>query len=153
MTCAIFGQENFPPEAAREFANVMYILIYRLINVFGFTKFYVDNDGDFSHMAQTTLAKFSSERPDLELRILLSRKDEQPITEKGLIAYYLPEYDNYPKKSAISKRNEWLLEHANLILTYVDSNDDECMRWIEKAMALKKTVLNLADGISYLSFL
>ena len=55
-----------------------------------------------------------------------------------------PPLENIPQKFAISKRNEWMINQADLIIAYVSHTYGGAYRSLEYARRKKKSIINLA---------
>lgn len=56
-----------------------------------------------------------------------------------------PPLENIPLKYAISKRNEWMVNKADLIIAYVTHTFGGAYKTLKYARRRKKTIINLAD--------
>ena len=52
--------------------------------------------------------------------------------------------ENVPRKFAILKRNEWMVEEADLVIAYVMYSWGGAAKTLEYARRKKKTIINLA---------
>ena len=96
-----------------------------LISAHEFVEFYVGRNGDFDIIVASAIKRVrkSCDNNNSELILVLpyANKDE---------CYFEHYYDNiiYPLtpkthyKNAILKRNEWLVEHSDLLIAYVEPN-------------------------------
>ena len=106
--------------------------------------FYVGNNGNFDTMVRRQLEDLSQ---------------TYPITYNVVLAY-LPttksEYDDYantilpegiettPKRFAISYRNKWMIEQADIVVTYVTHSFGGAAQFKEMAKRQGKTVIELS---------
>ena len=107
--------------------------------------FYVGNNGNFDAMVHRQLEALSQ---------------AYPITYSVVLAY-LPtkksEYDDYantilpegiettPKRFAISYRNKWMIEQADIVVTYVNRSIGGASKFKSLAEKKKKKVINIAE--------
>ena len=56
-----------------------------------------------------------------------------------------PELESVPWKFAISKRNEWMVEQADIVIAFVDHDWGGAATTLQYAKRKKKTIINLAD--------
>ena len=67
--------------------------------------------------------------------------------EKQYDAILYPEIEDKPPKFAISKRNEWMMERANLIIAYVNRSYGGAYQSLQLAKRKKKRIINICDLI------
>ncbi len=66
------------------------------------------------------------------------------MQEYGLFdASIYPPIEKVPPKFAISKRNEWMMENADLIIAYVDHNYGGAYKSLQVARRRKKRIINI----------
>ncbi len=84
----------------------------------GATTFYLGGYGGFDRMAAFALQKVSADNPSIELILVLPylNWDVEDDLYDGTI---YPPLENVPKRLAIIKRNEWMVDRANVIVAYV----------------------------------
>ena len=84
----------------------------------GATTFYLGGYGGFDRLAASVLHKVSAANPSVESILVLpylNRKGEDDLYDGTIY----PPLENVPKRLAIIKRNEWMVDHADLIVAYV----------------------------------
>lgn len=59
-----------------------------------------------------------------------------------------PPIENVPPKFAISKRNEWMITNADLVLAYVNRNYGGAYQSLRMAKRKKKKIINLFDYVN-----
>ncbi len=132
MTCTFFGHKDTPSGIKPILGEVLLDLIEHQ----GINRFYVGNQGNFDAMALGLLKEF--EKPysltyDVVLAYLPKKTD--PFFE----AYntILPEgIELVPRRFAIDYRNKWLIEHSDMVITYVERPFGGAAKF--KALAEKK---------------
>ncbi len=140
MICTFFGHKDTPKEIEPTLKSTLIDLIENK-NV---TVFYVGNNGNFDAMVRRKLEELSH---------------NYPITYSVVLAY-LPtkksEYDDYtntilpegietaPKRFAISYRNKWMVEQADIVVTYVTHTFGGAAQFKEMAKRQGKTVIELS---------
>ena len=141
MTATFFGHKDTPKEIEPTLRSTLIDLIENK-NV---TVFYVGNNGNFDTMVRRQLEGLSQ---------------LYPITYSVVLAY-LPtkksEYDDYantilpegiettPKRFAISYRNKWMIEQADIVVTYVTHSFGGAAQFKELAERQGKTVIELIE--------
>ena len=136
-----FGHRNAPNDL---YPKIKYEIIKLLER--GAEHFYVGNNGNFDYMAQVALADIEKERADLKYSIVLSRLDEKALGNAQMRTVFPEGQENTLKRFAIVKRNMWLLENSNLIITYLVDKYSNSYKFIEKGMRMGLTVINLAEN-------
>ncbi|MGN1113388.1 MAG: hypothetical protein ACI4RP_09300 [Acutalibacteraceae bacterium] len=146
MTVTFFGHRDTPSEIQPLLENV----IKDLIENNGANKFYVGNQGGFDSMVKHTLRKLKQIYPHISYAVVLaympnksdafdSRDDTDTIYPEGL--------ENTPKRFAIDKRNRWMLNKADTVVTYVIHSFGGAAKLKELAVKRGKRVINIADMI------
>ncbi len=106
--------------------------------------FYVGNQGSFDRMTAGVLTELKTEYTDIEYYIVLA---------------YLPENNDFcncptifpekaasaPKRFAISKRNDWLLENCDTVITYVTHPTGGAAKFKKKAEKKNKSIIKIAE--------
>ncbi len=132
MICTFFGHKDAPSALIPLLRAVM----LDLIKIQGVRQFFVGNQGNFDSMALKLLKEFEktySVTYDVVLAYLPKKSD--PFFE----AYHtvFPEgIETVPRRFAIEYRNKWLIEHSDIIITYVEHSFGGAAKF--KALAEKK---------------
>lgn len=139
MICTFFGHRDAPPEIKPLLREVLLDLIERQ----GVKQFYVGNQGNFDAMAVRLLKEFEklySITYDVVLAYLPKKTD--PFFE----AYYtiLPEgIETVPPRFAIEYRNKWMIEHSDIVVTYVTHSFGGAAKFKELAKKKSKKIIEL----------
>ena len=145
MICTFFGNRDTPSEVE----PVLYKAICQLIVERGVTTFYVGNHGRFDRMVYRCLKKIKKEFSHICYYVVLAylpkamgRKyydANETIYPEGL--------ERVPHRLAIIKRNEWMLERSDFVVTYVAHTQGGAGTFQELAEKKGKTVLKLTEMI------
>ena len=118
-----------------------------------FVEFYIGRDGEFDLYAASIIKRVQqavdTDNSELNLVLPYVRKD---------IEYYEKYYDRVSipisthPKSAITKRNEWVVEQADIVICYVERQKGGAYAAMRYAGNLEKVVLNLAGDEDSLLF-
>ena len=115
-----------------------------LIENHGATEFYVGNNGNFDTMVRRQLENLSQTYPityNVVLAYLPVKKSEYDDFTNTL----LPEgIETTPKRFAISYRNKWMIEQADIVVTYVTHSFGGAAQFKEMAKRQGKTVIELS---------
>jgi len=145
MTVTFFGHRNAP----QEIANSLTYTLIALIEKENATKFYVGNQGSFDSMVLTVLKTLKRRYPHITYDVVLAYLPAcaPSYTSTDHINTIFPEgLERVPQKYAISKRNRWLIEHSDLVITYVTHPFGGAAACRELAIKKGKRVIDLADN-------
>ena len=111
-------------------------------------KFYLGGYGDFDSLCLRTLRELKKEFQDIELIFITPYLDKNYSKLEFAKYHYddviFPPLENVPRKFAILKRNEWMVEEADLVIAYVMHSWGGAAKTLEYAKRKKKTIINLA---------
>ncbi len=144
MICTFFGHRDAPQDIYNKLEAVLIDLIENeQVNIF-----YVGSQGSFDGMAKKALTNLKAIYPHIKYAVVLAYMPEKNSTldYKDYSDTILPEgLERVPPKFAISKRNEWMLNKADFVVTYVKYSVGGAAKF--KALAEKKgkNVINLAN--------
>lgn len=141
MVCTFFGHKNAPDFIYKR-------LEYEIINLIENEKvdtFYVGNNGQFDYMARNVLESITKKYKQVNYSVVLAYL---PQKNNGYINYYgksvYPDgLENTPPKYAIIKRNDIMLNKADIVITYVTHGFGGAALFKEKALKKGKKVIEL----------
>ena len=111
-------------------------------------KFYLGGYGDFDSLCLRTLRELKTDFPDIELLFITPYLDKNYSKLEFAKYHYddviFPPLESVPRKFAILKRNEWMVEEADLVIAYVMYSWGGAVKTLEYAKRKKKTIINLA---------
>ena len=112
-------------------------------------KFYLGGYGDFDSLCLRTLRQLKKEFQDIEL-IFITPYIDKNYSKLEFAKYHyddviFPPLESVPRKFAILKRNEWMVEEADLVIAYVMYSWGGAAKTLEYAKRKKKTIINLAS--------
>ena len=141
--CVFFGHKDADSSISPRLREA----ITKLMLEQGVTDFLVGNNGKFDYIVYKTLKDIKQEYPDITYSVVLA---------------YLPgektEYENYyaeeetllpdgievgPARFAIDRRNKWMIEQADYVITYVTHSWGGTAKFKELAEKKGKTVINI----------
>lgn len=146
MTVTFFGHRSVPPFIQTNLERtVRHLIEHKNADVF-----YVGNNGDFDAYATNALKKLTLEYPHIKYYIVLAYMPRKSNQINGNIDYnntILPEKiaQSIPK-FAISKRNDWMLNKSDLVITYITHTYGGAEKYQEKAIKQGKMVINIAKN-------
>ena len=114
-------------------------------------RFYLGGYGAFDSLCLRTLRELKTDFPNIELLFITPYLDKN-YSKLQLAKYYyddviFPPIENVPRKFAILKRNEWMVDSADLVIAYVKYSWGGAAKTLEYAKRKKKPIINLATNI------
>ena len=111
-------------------------------------KFYLGGYGDFDSLCLRALRELKIDFPDIKLLFITPYLDNN-YSKLQLAKYYyddiiFPPIENVPRKFAILKRNEWMVDSADLVIAYVKYSWGGASKTLEYAKRKMKQIINLA---------
>ena len=139
MICTFFGHRDAPPKIKPALRQVLLDLIERQ----GVKQFYVGNQGNFDVMARSLLAELEQShgiRYEIVLAYLPSEKAPLYDPDHTL----LPEgIETVPPRFAIEYRNKWMIDHSDIVITYVHRSFGGAAKFKELAEKKNKVVIQI----------
>ena len=140
MTVTFFGHKDTP----KEIEPTLRTTLVDLIENHGATEFYVGNNGNFDTMVRRQLENLSQTYPityNVVLAYIPTKKSEYDDFTNTL----LPEgIETIPKRFAISYRNKWMINQADVVVTYVTHSFGGAAKFKAMAERQRKTVIELS---------
>lgn len=137
-TVTFFGHRDAP----KRIEPALRLALVDLIENKNAILFYVGNQGSFDAMVRRQLEDLAQTYP-ITYRIVLAympgksdASDEHTILPDGL--------ETVPRRFAINHRNKWILDKADIVVTYVTHPSSGAYKMKETAIEKGKTVINLA---------
>ena len=114
-------------------------------------KFYLGGYGDFDSLCLRTLRELKKEFQDIELIFITPYLDKNYSKLEFAKYHYddviFPPLESVPRKFAILKRNEWMVDSADLVIAYVKYSWGGASKTLEYAKRKNKPIINLATNI------
>ena len=104
--------------------------------------FYLGGYGDFDSIAYACCKQFARSHPGTKLFWISPYVSATPEKEYDGVIY--PGLENVPPKLAIIKRNEWMMENANIVIAYIEHSFGGAYKSFCFATRKKKQIYNLA---------
>ena len=102
-------------------------------------QFYVGNHGNFDLIVKNTLYKLKNVYPHISFSVVPAYK---PVNKANYTLF--PEIlENTHPKYAIIKRNQWMIEQSDTVITYVKNTNGRSVRFKEYAEKKGKRIVNL----------
>ncbi|MDE6763885.1 MAG: DUF1273 domain-containing protein [Oscillospiraceae bacterium] len=113
MNCTFFGHADAPSEVKSKLREE----VIKLIENRGADRFYVGNHGSFDRMALAVLKELSEVYPQIDYCVVYAYLPQD--CEDFLHTVYPEGIENVPKRFAINFRNNWMIRHADIVITFV----------------------------------
>lgn len=121
MIITFFGHSNclFNDDIKKQLKNILLDEIIKNPTC----KFYLGGYGDFDELCLRTLMELKHDFPTIEILFITPYLDKN-YSKLELAKYYydnviFPPIESVPRKFAILKRNEWMVNSADLVIAYV----------------------------------
>lgn len=134
--CTFFGHRDCPDSVRGKLREVVEWLIREKdVDVF-----YVGNQGRFDAMALGVLRELGQKYPHIRYGVVLAY---HPRGEMEPEAMYPEGLETVPPRYAIARRNDWMLEQADYMVTCIAHSWGGAARYEEKARMQRKQILSL----------
>lgn len=129
--------------------NKLSILLENQLIKNSYCTFYLGGYGDFDNLCLDLLKKLKLSYPHIKLVFITPYLDDnykklKYAKESFDEIIFLP-LEDVPKKYAILRRNEWMVEHADFLIAYVRYNWGGASKMLAHAKKKKKRYINLAE--------
>jgi len=142
MTCTFFGHRSINDNISSELESVLHDLIENEnVNLF-----YVGNNGDFDMLVQKNLKHLKNIYPHIKcFTVIAYIPSSCAKPEQNLDSIYPDGLENTPPKFAISKRNKWMIDKSDYVVTYVKYSTGGAAKFKEFSEKEGKKIINIAD--------
>ena len=129
-TCCFFGHR----EVMHNIRPKLTAIIEKLITEEGVTKFYVGHQGQFDSMVYSVLKELKAKYPHIRYTVVLAYMPDEHIKEVyGEDTLFPDGMESVPKRFAINRRNEWMIQHSGYAVCYVHKITGGAAKFREKA--------------------
>ena len=140
--CCFFGHR----EVTHNIREKLTAIIEKLITEDGVTEFYVGHQGRFDSMVYSVLKELKAKYPQIRYTVVLAYMPDEHIKEVYGEDTLIPDgMESVPKKFAISKRNDWMIQQSGFAVCYVYKVTGGAAKFREKT---KKRKLRIIDVLS-----
>ena len=144
LTVTFFGHKDAPISIQNHLINILTDLIEHK----GANIFYVGNHGNFDRLVQAVLSQLESKYPHIRYFIVLAYMPRQTdSTRQSDQSHTIFPYEMATAipKFAISKRNQWMLQKSDVVVTYVTHSYGGAATFKQLAISRKKQIIELAE--------
>ena len=130
-SCCFFGHS----EVTHNIRPKLTALIEKLITEENVTEFYVGNQGQFDSMAYSVLKELKGKYPHIRYTVVLAYMPDEHIKELyGEETLFPDGMETVPKRFAISKRNDWMIQQSGFAVCYVHKITGGAAKFREKCV-------------------
>ncbi|MBQ7999846.1 MAG: hypothetical protein IJ298_01345 [Ruminococcus sp.] len=142
-TCTFFGHRDTPEKIEPTLRSALIDLIENK-NV---TLFYVGNNGNFDCMVTKQLRQLKETYPFISFYVVISYIPTKSLFDNNDIyeTLYPEELEHTPLRFAIDKRNHWMLNNSDYVITYVTHITGGACKFKQIAEKKKKIIIELSD--------
>ena len=129
-TCCFFGHREVTHNIRPKLTSIS----EKLITEENVTEFYVGNQGQFDSMVYSVLKELKAKYPQIRYTVVLAYMQDEHIKELyGEDTLFPDGMESVPKKFAISKRNDWMIQQSEIAVCYVHKITGGAAKFREKA--------------------
>ena len=138
-TCCFFGHRK----VTHNIRDRLTAIIEKLIVDDGVTEFYVGHQGQFDSMVYSVLKELKANYPQIRYTVVLAYMPDGHIKEVYDENTLFPDgLESVPKRFAISKRNDWMIQQSGYAVCYVHKITGGAAKFRDKA---EKKGINVID--------
>ena len=116
--CSFFGHADLEGKAT-EIGEKLRPILIDLINQ-GVDTFYVGNHGEFDILSSKIACDLQTLYPEIQVIVVLCYPNELQYLKCSFTDFLMPpEIVAAPKRACIVKRNRWVVDHSDYIVSYV----------------------------------
>ena len=140
--CTFFGHSDAPIQIT----SVLKSTLIDLIENKNVSEFYVGNNGNFDAIVKDVLVDLKREYAHIDYAVVRAYLPNEKQSEDYHNTMYPLGLENVPPKYAICRRNEWMIEKSQYVVTYVVYSFGGAYKYKTLATKKKRVVINLADN-------
>ena len=141
--CTFFGHRDCPMHI-QPYLNSALV---ELIENFSVDTFYIGNQGNFDRLASVSLQNLSQKYTHIKYTVVFAYPPKSP-SSLSFTNTLLPEgIELIPSRYAVSWRNNWMLDRADYVITYVTYTWGGAYKYMHIAEHKGKIVINIANQI------
>lgn len=118
------------------------VKIIKHLIICGASQFYLGGYGCFDLLAAKAVKQLQKDYPNIQSILIVPYLNRSYNTTLYDASIY-PPIENTPKKFAISKRNEWMVDAADIVIAYVKYPFGGAAKTLEYAQKRKKEIFKV----------
>lgn len=127
-----------------DFLQWLEVLLSSLIEG-GAKTFYLGGYGAFDALAAKVVRQHKAVYPHIEMLLVLAYLDRE-TDASGYDGTTYPPLEKVPRRYAILRRNEWMVNHSDVVISGVTHNWGGAAKTLEYAQRKKKVILQYPAG-------
>ncbi len=140
-SCTFFGHRDCPSHVF----PLLRAAVEQAILQDGVDTFYVGREGRFDEMAAKILLEMAGKYPHVRFFVVLAYLPRAPLAGELQKRTILADgVEEAPRRFAVLRRNDWMLEHADAVIAYVTRSFGGAAGFLQKACKKGKHIVNLA---------
>lgn len=139
VCCTFFGHRDCPSSIAVPLRTTL----IQLIEHHHVHTFYVGNHGTFDRIVYSVLQELSEQYPYISYYVVLAYLPTKSSDTQEAQTIYPEGIELTPKRFAILYRNRWMLDHSDIVVTYVRHSWGGAAQFTDMAIRQKKKVIAL----------
>ena len=141
-TCCFFGHRDVTHNIRPRLTSI----IEKLITEDNVTEFYVGHQGQFDSMVYSVMKELKAKYPQIRYTVVLAYLPDEHIKELyGEDTIFPDGLETVPKKFAITKRNDWMIQHSDFTVCYVYKITGGAAKFREKAEKRKLQIIDVQN--------
>ena len=144
-SCFMFGHGNAPESIMPR----ILVAIEAQYRDNGVTAFYVGNRGSFDRMAAAAVKQVKQQFPEISLILVLSYHPGERSVDlsEGFDGSYYPPLENIPKRYAIVRANQHMIDTVDSVICYVN-HVGNTRKLLEYAMRKQRAYGLIVDNVA-----
>ncbi len=139
--CALFGHRDSPESIAK----VLYNAIERVIAEEDVKVFYVGTQGSFDRIAYRVLCELEN-KYSIEIKVVLAYLQTDKNSYYDYKKTVFPDVlENTPRKYAIIKRNNYMIDNSDYIVCYVENSFTNAYTFVKRAIRKNLKIKNIGS--------
>ena len=114
-TCFLIGNRDTPDSVLETLISE----VERHVVQYHVTEFVAGNYGNFDRLARTAVKHVKQNYPMIKFTLLLAYYPMKNIPDGIDETLYPPKIEQIPKRAAIVRANQYMVEHSDYLITYV----------------------------------
>ena len=139
-TACFFGHRD----VTHDIRSKLQFIIEQLITEEQINSFYVGHQGQFDSMVYSVLKELKGKYPQIRYTVVLAyMPDEHTKEVYGENTLYPDGLETVPRRFAISKRNDWMIQQSDYAVCYVHKITGGAAKFREKAERKGLRIINI----------
>ena len=139
MLVTFCGHRNI--SNAKEIKNKLFVCVEELIKR-GATEFMLGGYGEFDFLAASVVKELSGKYSYIKSILVIPYLNIKFNTELYDYSLY-PPIESVPLRFAISKRNQWMVDKSDVVVSYVINSQGGSYKTLEYAIKRKKQIIEI----------